>query len=79
MAGGGWSAASADVAEISAKLTTLPARFGTVFLADKSLEQHVKTRASALREAFERVAEADEWGIKVFADCPSYCYMFVAQ
>jgi hypothetical protein len=40
------------VAEIAANSTSLPARFGTVFLT----------------EAFERVADADEWGIKIFAE-----------
>jgi hypothetical protein len=55
------------VAEISEKLGSLPARFGTVYLTEKSLEQHVKGRQSVLREAFKRVSDADEWGIKVFA------------
>ncbi len=55
------------VAEISENFQTLPARFGTVFVSDKSLAQHVKERKSALREAFERVAGADEWGVKIFA------------
>ena len=54
------------VAEISRQSTTLPARFGTVFLSEDSLRQHVKERKKALREAFERVADADEWGIKLF-------------
>ena len=54
------------VAEISRQSTTLPARFGTVFLSEDSLRQHVKERQKALREAFERVADADEWGIKLF-------------
>lgn len=54
------------VGELSAHLTVLPARFGTVFLTEESLEQHVRSRKPALGEAFERVADADEWGIKVF-------------
>ena len=54
------------VAEISQQSATLPARFGTVFLSEDSLHQHVKERQKALREAFERVADADEWGIKLF-------------
>jgi len=54
------------VAEISRQSATLPARFGTVFLTEDSLRQHVKERKAALREAFERVADADEWGIKLF-------------
>lgn len=54
------------VAEISQQSASLPARFGTVFLSDDSLQQHVKERKAALRKAFERVADADEWGIKLF-------------
>jgi hypothetical protein len=54
------------VAEISQQSATLPARFGTVFLSEDSLQQHVKDRKVALRKAFERVADADEWGIKLF-------------
>jgi hypothetical protein len=55
------------VAEISGQLATLPARFGTVFLTEDSLSRHIEERGSALQQAFERVADADEWGIKVFA------------
>ena len=55
------------VAELSRHLATLPARFGTVFRNEESLAQHVKERKRALQAAFERVADADEWGIKVFA------------
>ena len=55
------------VAELSSHLASLPARFGTVFLTEESLEQHVKSRKRALNAAFQRVADADEWGIKVFA------------
>ncbi len=55
------------VGELSGHLTVLPARFGTVFLSDESLAEHVKGRKRPLGTAFERVADADEWGIKVFA------------
>ena len=55
------------VAEISSQITTLPARFGTVFLTEDSLAQHIKGRRKGLEQAFERVADADEWGIKIFA------------
>lgn len=54
------------VSEISQQLVTLPARFGTVFLNEASLARHIEERQDVLREAFERVADADEWGIKVF-------------
>ena len=56
------------VAEISGHVTALPARFGTVFLSEDSLAQHVKQRSKVFQQAFERVADTDEWGIKVFAE-----------
>jgi len=55
------------VSEISSKLPTLPARFATVFLSEASLGKHIKDRGEALRVAFDRVAGADEWGVKLFA------------
>lgn len=55
------------VSEISGHITALPARFGTVFLSEDSLAQHIKERKAALKQAFQRVAGADEWGIKIFA------------
>ena len=55
------------VAEIASQLPTLPARFATVFLTETSLAKHIDKRRSALRTAFARVADADEWGVKVFA------------
>jgi Gas vesicle synthesis protein GvpL/GvpF len=55
------------VGEIAGKLTALPARFGTVFLNEDSMVQHLKSRKSVLSAAFKRVAEADEWGVKLFA------------
>jgi Gas vesicle synthesis protein GvpL/GvpF len=55
------------VAEISAKLPSLPARFATVFLSEDSLGKHVTERDKTLRVAFRRVADADEWGVKIFA------------
>ncbi len=58
------------VGEIASKLTSLPARFGTVFLTEDSMAEHLKARRSVLRAAFKRVAEADEWGIKLFAIAP---------
>ncbi len=58
------------VGEIAGKLTCLPARFGTVFLNQDSMAQHLKARKSELRAAFKRVAGADEWGIKLFTVAP---------
>jgi Gas vesicle synthesis protein GvpL/GvpF len=56
------------VSEISSHVTALPARFGTVFLSEESLAQHVKVRDKVFQQAFARVADADEWGIKIFAE-----------
>lgn len=56
--------------EIASKLACLPARFGTVFLNEDSMAQHLKARKSVLRAAFRRVAGADEWGIKLFLTAP---------
>jgi hypothetical protein len=49
----------------------LPARFGTVFLSEASLEADIKRRKRALAADFKRVAGAEEWGVKVFAIAPS--------
>jgi Gas vesicle synthesis protein GvpL/GvpF len=55
------------VSEIASQLPILPARFATVFLSEASLANHVDERKNALQAAFARVADADEWGIKIFA------------
>lgn len=54
------------VADIAAHSTILPARFGTVFLSDRSLEDDVKKRKRALAYSLKLVGDADEWGVKVF-------------
>jgi len=48
------------------KVDALPARFATVFASEDSLRKHVEKHRKQLAEAFERLADADEWGIKVF-------------
>jgi hypothetical protein len=58
------------VGEIAARMMCLPARFGTIFLNEDSMAQHLSARKSVLRAAFKRVAEADEWGVKLFALAP---------
>src|SRR5271165_2326202 len=55
------------ISEIASRLPTLPARFATVFLSAASLAKHIEERKSALRAAFARIADADEWGVKIFA------------
>ncbi len=54
------------VADIAAHTTVLPARFGTVFLSDKSLLEDISRRKRALADSFKRIANTDEWGVKVF-------------
>lgn len=58
------------VGEIAARVTILPARFGTVFASDQSLCEDVKGRAAELKEAFARLEGCDEWGVKVFLIAP---------
>ncbi len=55
------------VADIAAHTTVLPARFGTVFLTEGSLEEDVKKRKRDLVYSFKLVGGADEWGVKVFS------------
>jgi hypothetical protein len=56
------------VAEIAARETIIPARFGTVFSGEQALLKNVQDRKSALKEVFARISGADEWGVKVFAE-----------
>ena len=55
------------VSELASKAAVLPARFGIVFLTPESLAADVKRRRPALLRAFKRLADADEWGVKVLA------------
>lgn len=48
----------------------LPARFGTVFLTESSLQDDVQRRKDELLADFERVQGCEEWGVKVFAAQP---------
>jgi hypothetical protein len=54
------------VAELSQDRTVLPARFGTVFLSEKTLAADVAKRKKDMESALRRLAGADEWGVKVF-------------
>lgn len=56
------------VGEIAAQTAIVPARFGTVFSGEAALLKNVLSRGAALKKVFERVADADEWGVKVFAE-----------
>jgi hypothetical protein len=56
------------VGEIAAQLPVVPARFGTVFSGETALLENVAGRSKALGKVFDRVEDADEWGVKVFAE-----------
>ena len=56
------------VGEVAAQASIVPARFGTVFSGEAALTRNVLGRSAALKRVFVRVAEADEWGVKVFAE-----------
>jgi hypothetical protein len=56
------------VSEIAENADILPTRFGTVFLSEQSLREHVRGQKKALQSALKRVSGADEWGVKVFRE-----------
>lgn len=56
------------VGEVAAQAPIIPARFGTIFSSEEALLKNVLGRSGALAKVFERVADADEWGVKVFAE-----------
>ena len=58
------------VSALSEKRALLPARFGTVFLSESSLKQHIAERKASLQSDLKRIQEADEWGVKVFGELP---------
>ena len=58
------------ISAIARETEILPARFGTVFRTEASLHKHVRSRVRDLKQDFERVKGADEWGVKVFAIRP---------
>src|SRR5438270_8729591 len=59
------------ISAISRLTEILPTRFGTVFRSEPSLCNHIAKRARGLKQDFERVKGADEWGIKVFTIQPT--------
>jgi hypothetical protein len=56
------------VGELAAHTTIVPARFGTVFSGEAALSKNVTEREGALGRVFDRIADADEWGVKVFVE-----------
>jgi hypothetical protein len=59
------------VGAIHERVPILPARFGTIFLNESSLRDDVTRRKAALQAGFQRTANADEWGIRVFTQSRS--------
>lgn len=58
------------VAAIASEIEILPARFGTVFLTQSSLEADIQGRRKTLESDFRRIKDSDEWGVKVFGVQP---------
>jgi hypothetical protein len=56
------------VAEIAARNTVVPARFGTIFSSEATLFKNVRARRTALEKVFAKISDAEEWGVKVFAE-----------
>ncbi len=54
------------VAELASKLEILPARFGTVFLSERSLSEHITRGKKTFSAVLKKIAGSDEWGVKVF-------------
>ena len=57
----------AAIAEVN---DVLPARFGTVFLNESSLQADVARRKPVLLSDLQRIKGNEEWGVKVFAVRP---------
>jgi hypothetical protein len=55
---------------LAQQTTILPARFGTVFLAEQSLQSHVAGQQPTLAARLKHLSAADEWGVKVFRRAP---------
>jgi hypothetical protein len=59
------------VAEIAAKGTIIPARFGTVFSGEPALQKNIQQKKAALEKVMARISDSDEWGVKIFAEQPA--------
>ncbi|ABF41410.1 Gas vesicle synthesis GvpLGvpF [Candidatus Koribacter versatilis Ellin345] len=54
------------VGDLASKVEILPARFGTVFLSEASLQEHIAGQKKSIQSVFKKIAGAEEWGIKIF-------------
>lgn len=59
------------ISAVAAKTDILPARFGTIFRDEGSLLAHIREHANDFSQDFKRLKNADEWGVKVFAEEPA--------
>ncbi len=55
------------VAAVHERTLILPARFATLFRSLESLAEDVRGRTAELASNFEALADADEYGVKIFA------------
>ncbi len=58
------------VGQIYEETAIVPARFGTVFVSLDNLKKDAASRARETRDILERVADAEEWGVKVIRKRP---------
>lgn len=56
------------VGEIARQESILPARFGTIFSGKEALRKDVEGRGEMLKRVLAKIADADEWGVKVYAE-----------
>jgi len=54
------------VGAIAESRDLLPARLGTVFLTEASLQADIRRRESSLKRDLQRIAGMQEWGVKIF-------------
>lgn len=56
------------VGEIARQESIIPARFGTIFSGKEALLKDVESRREMLKRVLGKIADADEWGVKVYAE-----------
>lgn len=56
------------VGEIARQETVIPARFGTIFSGREALRKDVEGRREMLKRVLQKIADSDEWGVKVYAE-----------
>ena len=59
------------VSAIARVTDILPARFGTVFLSEASLQADVRGKKRVLQKDFSKIHDSDEFGVKIFGVLPN--------